>query len=82
MTALATIDQRIRAAIAEASGAELPPDDPLPGQLGAIIHQRGIGLDVLMLWIHDRPRHEWSARAFVSWSGRYFAALNPLPPAA
>ena len=49
-------------------------------QLAAVAVANGLTASEILLWIHDRPRHEMSAAHFVRWCGRYgFLPLMPAP---
>jgi fructose-1,6-bisphosphatase/sedoheptulose 1,7-bisphosphatase-like protein len=66
MPTSASTAERIRDAIAEVYAAE-----PSPDQLATVAAAHGLGLRDILLWIHDRPRHEMSAAHFLLWCERY-----------
>jgi hypothetical protein len=70
MPTSASTAERIRDAIAEVY-AEEPSPDQLAEQLAAVAAAHGLGLRDILLWIHDRPRHEMSAAHFLLWCERY-----------
>ena len=51
--------------------ANQPSPEQLAEQLAAVAGAHGIGTGEILLWVHDRPRHEMSATHFVSWCRRY-----------
>lgn len=68
-TPTTTVD-RIRDAIAEVY-AEEPSPEQLAEQLAALAAAHGVSVGEVLLWIHDRPRHEMSAAHFLRWCERY-----------
>ena len=65
-----TANDAITAAIADAYAQE-PSPEQLAEQLRAVAAAHGLAEHHIMLWIHDRPRHEMSTAAFVRWCQRY-----------
>ena len=61
---------RIRDAIAEVYASE-PTPDQLAEQLAAVAAGNGLGAGEILLWLHDRPRHEMRAAHFTRWCRRY-----------
>ena len=67
---ITTSAERIRDALAEMYAAEPAPDE-LAEQLVATAAAIGVDEHVIVLWIHDRPRHEMSAAHFRRWCALY-----------
>jgi hypothetical protein len=72
--------QAIRAAIEEASGLALSVDDSLPDTLIATAQSLGMLPIELALWIHDRPRPEWTGQALERWARRHSFARDESSP--
>lgn len=63
-------EEQIAAAIAEMYALEPSPEE-LAAQLVAIADAHTINRHVILMWIHDRPRHEMSTAHFLQWCRRY-----------
>ncbi len=70
-----SIVENIAAAIAfEYPGVDAPA---IAEQLVASAESDGIPSTALITWIHDKPRHDLSLRAWRDWCGRYNFATAP-----
>ena len=63
-------EEQIAAAIADVYAAE-PSPEQLAAQLVAVAAAHNIDRNAILLWVHDRPRHEMSTAHFLRWCQRY-----------
>jgi transposase InsO family protein len=81
---MTTTAESIAAAIVEERPQEAAAAADLALDMASAAEIRGIPLHAALAYIHDRPRQEFSAPAFLRWCERYrIVSVNELvPPAA